>query len=406
MILLDGCFIIELFRKSEIYKKTRQEEYDPIFQTEWMVSTIARDLLLFENQLPLFILSKLFGMNESNGSRNLEEHFVHIEEKDGISVGSSTSTVQIIPTQLNDLVLGFFSSFLPFQWNVETSTYNSTEKIEHLLHLTDEALTHSLLKIVYKNLEFGFRFKNAAFEHLLGGIHATICISILDIGIDHAKECQEAGVKLKKAEIFKHLFGLICKAAIPLLAKMKSTRKAISYFSECQRLKTGSRSQYLKELREAGVKFHKAKKFKRLHALREIDDRSIHSATELEEVGVKFKKDEKSNLVSIKFNNGLMEISPLSIEDRTETYLWNLIAYEHYCDPQNGSNYVYNYVCFMDRLIKSPKDVELLCQKGIISNCLGDDEIISAMVNKLAHHVAFSTSIYARTFMNLNMHCR
>ncbi|KAF5465137.1 hypothetical protein F2P56_015168 [Juglans regia] len=525
MMLLDGCFIIELFRKYEIYKKTIKEEYDPIFQTGWMLSTIARDLLLFENQLPLFILTKLFGMSESNRSGNLGEHIVDIEETNEISVGSSTSTAQIIPTQLNDLVLDFFSGALPFKWNVNTSTYNSTKKIKHLLRLTDEALTFSFLEMVYKRLELGFRFKNAEFEHLLGLIHATICISILDTEIDHAKECQEAGVKLKKAEIFKQQFSLIRKAVIPLLAKMKNTKKAISYYSECQRsgslvnmgekltdlhglkeiedwesipfgsellkarvefnmankfkdklyefcdwipipfafelkeagielnkannfkeiydrnrnedwmskqceigpqidgvelnviqkfkhllclnkIENWKSIPYGKELCEAGVKFDKAKKFKRLHALKEIDGWNIHSATELEEAGIKFKKAETSNLLSIQFNNGLMEISPLSIEDDTETYLRNLIAYEQYCDPQNGLNYVYNYVRFMDRLINSPKDVELLRRKGIISNCLGDDEIISTMVNKLGHRISFFNNIYARTFTNLNMHCR
>ncbi|KAF5465150.1 hypothetical protein F2P56_015181 [Juglans regia] len=523
MMLLDGCFIIELFRKYEIYKKTRQKEYDPIFQTEWMLSIIARDLLLFENQLPLFILAKLFGMSESNGSRNLGEHIVDIEETDEISVESSTSTVQIVQTQLNDLVLGFFAAFLPFKWNVNTSNYNSTERIKHLLGLTHEALNPSLPIMICQRLEHGFRFKNAEFEHLLGLIHATICISILDTEIDHAKECQEAEVKIKKAEIFKHLFDLICKAVIPLLAKMKNTRKAISYSNECsgsldnmvekltdlhgpkevedwksipfglelleaqvgfnmankfkdklfeffdwipipfgfelkeagielnkaknfEKIYDRNRNEdwkskqceigpridgvelnaiqkvkhlfclnkienwiwksipYNKELREAGVEFHKAMKFKRLHALREIDNWNIHSATELVEAGIKFKKAEKSNLLSLKFNNGLMEISPLSIHGDTETYLRNLIAYEQY--RQNGSNYVYNYVRFMDCLINSPKDVELLRRNGIINNCLGDDEIISDMVNKLGHYVIFSTNIYARTSTNLNMHCR
>ncbi|KAG2726296.1 hypothetical protein I3760_01G106200 [Carya illinoinensis] len=212
----------------------------------------------------------------------------------------------------------------------------------------------------------GHRFKYTEFEHLLGLIHATICISILDTEIDNAKECQEAGVKFKMAEIFKDLFGLVCKAVIALLAIMKITRKT---------------------------------------ELTEIEHSNIHSVTELEEAGVKFKKAEKSNFFAIKFNNGLMEISTLSIEDDAETYLRNLIAYEQFCDGQNGSSYVYNYVRFMDRLINTSKDVELLRRKGIINNCLGDDEIISTMVNKLGHYVCFSNNIYARTSKNLNMHC-
>ena len=33
---------------------------EPIFETRWMLPTIARDLLMLENQLPLFVLHKIF----------------------------------------------------------------------------------------------------------------------------------------------------------------------------------------------------------------------------------------------------------------------------------------------------------------------------------------------------------
>ncbi|XP_035547364.1 UPF0481 protein At3g47200-like [Juglans regia] len=366
MMVLDGCLIIELFHKY----KTRDILEDPIFQMKWVLPRIAHDLLLFENQLPFFVLAKLFRKSESNNT-----HVVDIdEEKDEISVESSTSTDQVIQTRLNDLALIFFSCFLPCQWNVDASSHNSTEKINHLLSLAHEAFTPLLPLMVCQRLKLGFRFKNAEFEHLLGLIHATISISLLDIEIDHARERQEVGVKCKNPKIFKHLVGLICEAIIPLLAKMKNMRKA--------------------------------KKFKRLHDLTKIEHKNIHSATELEEAGIKFKKVEKSNVFSIKFNNGLMEISPLGIEDHTETYLQNLIAYEQYCHRHNDVNYVYNDVCFMDHLINTPKDVELLRRKGIIRNNLGDDEVISTMVNKLGHYVSISNNLYARTIMDVNMHCR
>ncbi|KAG6730988.1 hypothetical protein I3842_01G107700 [Carya illinoinensis] len=290
MMVLDGCFIIELFHNYEICWIM---EDDPIFQMKWVLPRIARDLLLLENQLPFFVLAKLFEMSENsntllhNRSTNFGEQVVDIDEKkDGISVESSTSITQIIQTRLTDLALNFFFKFLPFQWNANASSYNSNDKIKHLLCLVHEALTPSL------------------------------------------------------PNMNKH--------------------------------------------------------------------QNIHSATELKEAGIKFKKADKSNGFSIKFNNGLMEISPLCIEDHIETYLRNLITYEQYCDRQKSLDYVHDYVQFMENLINSPKDVELLRRKGIISNCLGDDEIISTMVNKLGHYISVSSSssIYARTSKNLNMHCR
>ena len=62
MMLLDGCFIIELFRKWA--KEELRDECDLIFQLVWMFPMLYCDLLLFGNQLSLFVLTKLFKMTQ------------------------------------------------------------------------------------------------------------------------------------------------------------------------------------------------------------------------------------------------------------------------------------------------------------------------------------------------------
>ncbi|VVB00963.1 unnamed protein product [Arabis nemorensis] len=58
MMILDGCFILMLFfiisRKVDITVKN-----DPIFKMPWVLPTIHSDLLLLENQVPLFLLETL-----------------------------------------------------------------------------------------------------------------------------------------------------------------------------------------------------------------------------------------------------------------------------------------------------------------------------------------------------------
>jgi hypothetical protein len=127
---------------------------------------------------------------------------------------------------------------------------------------------------------------------------------------------------------------------------------------------------------------------------------SIPSATELQEAGVKLRKLEGVNLFDIKFNNGVVKIPLLHIEDRSESIFRNLIAYEQY-SQNNNFKYVTDYVTFMDYLINSPKDVELLRRRGIIENGLGDDEAVSTMFNKLGHCVVVSDFCYAQIFSNL-----
>ncbi|CAM8881301.1 unnamed protein product [Rhodiola kirilowii] len=63
MMVLDGCFIIELFRK--VGSIVVIDEDDPL-RMPWIIICLARDLLLFENQVPYFILQSLFDLTSDN----------------------------------------------------------------------------------------------------------------------------------------------------------------------------------------------------------------------------------------------------------------------------------------------------------------------------------------------------
>ncbi|GLT31650.1 hypothetical protein SLA2020_063720 [Shorea laevis] len=65
MLVLDGCFIVELIH--QIFDGN-MDEY--IFRLDLIFSSVLHDLILFENQLPFFVLWELFGMMREN-ERNL-----------------------------------------------------------------------------------------------------------------------------------------------------------------------------------------------------------------------------------------------------------------------------------------------------------------------------------------------
>jgi hypothetical protein len=256
MLLLDGCFIIELFRKLAV--TNLREEFDPIFRVGWIFCTLKRDLLLLENQLPFFILTKLFEMT-------------------------------MVPNLHNDIIepaMHFFTSLPSLEYSYESGDVSS----------------------IRNN---------------------------------------------------KHLVGLIHKLIRPIENVVLDQKDRIS----------------------------------------------IRGATELLEAGVKFKKVEGVNLFDIKFNNGVLEIPLLKIEDRSESLFRNLIAYEQYSRNYH-LQYVTDYVSFMGYLIHSPKDVELLRRRGIIVNWLGDDEAVSTMFNKIGDGVVVYDLWYAEILSNLDKHCR
>ncbi|KAD5508645.1 hypothetical protein R6Q59_030725 [Mikania micrantha] len=82
MMVLDGVFLIELFRK--VGKLVHTQADDPIFKMGWISPFLMRDLLRIENQIPFFVLKKLFEESNSN-SRTLQslilEFFNHIVER-------------------------------------------------------------------------------------------------------------------------------------------------------------------------------------------------------------------------------------------------------------------------------------------------------------------------------------
>ncbi|CDP11155.1 unnamed protein product [Coffea canephora] len=131
----------------------------------------------------------------------------------------------------------------------------------------------------------------------------------------------------------------------------------------------------------------------------------IRCSMELAEAGIKLEKIAQEDIFDIEFENGTLRIPTLAIEERTESFLRNLVAYEQYCGDQ--INLVTDYVTFLGCLIKSEKDVTKLSHHGIIDNFVGESEVISEMFNKMIVCIVGPSRNfhYAEIFSRLNIHC-
>ncbi|KAL0331188.1 UNVERIFIED_CONTAM: hypothetical protein Sangu_1664300 [Sesamum angustifolium] len=112
------------------------------------------------------------------------------------------------------------------------------------------------------------------------------------------------------------------------------------------------------------------------------------------------------SLMDIKFVGGVLRIPQLNIYYETESQFTNLVAYEQYL-PDGEPRYVSDYTFFLHCLINTPHDVELLRRRGIIGNCLGNDEEVSLMFNRLGKSILTSSKFsYSQTFADVNKHYR
>ena len=73
------------------------------------------------------------------------------------------------------------------------------------------------------------------------------------------------------------------------------------------------------------------------------------------------------------------------VDDRTECILKNLIALEEYHYPSEA--YVMNYASFMDYLIDTKEDVDLVVEKNVISHHLGNKLDMETLFNNPHKHV-------------------
>ncbi|KAK9928028.1 hypothetical protein M0R45_025185 [Rubus argutus] len=130
----------------------------------------------------------------------------------------------------------------------------------------------------------------------------------------------------------------------------------------------------------------------------------IPCASSLQEAGVKFKKGRSINgILDIKFSNGVLEIPSLIIQETTEAIFRNLISFEqcyHRCYPG-----ITSYVMLLDCLINTSKDINILCESGIIQNWLNPEEA-AQIFNKLYQDTSVSQFYYLELCGEVNKYCR
>uniref|UniRef100_A0A6N2KWU3 Uncharacterized protein n=1 Tax=Salix viminalis TaxID=40686 RepID=A0A6N2KWU3_SALVM len=111
----------------------------------------------------------------------------------------------------------------------------------------------------------------------------------------------------------------------------------------------------------------------------------------LRKAGVKFQKTEDKCVLNVRFEKGVLKIPTLEVRDSLERLVRNVMAWEQCSKP------------FMDHLINTAEDVDLLIEEGIIINWLGDSKSVSRLMNNLSQR-SETTSYYSDICRKLNKH--
>ncbi|KAJ4798011.1 hypothetical protein LUZ62_049257 [Rhynchospora pubera] len=108
----------------------------------------------------------------------------------------------------------------------------------------------------------------------------------------------------------------------------------------------------------------------------------IPSVSELHEAGVKFKrKKNPRHLLDITFENGIMEIPALYIDDLNCVLLANILAFEQ--TAYGPREIISHFVSFFDNLIDTKFDVSWLERRKILINMIGSEAEAASFFNVL-----------------------
>ncbi|XP_073265038.1 UPF0481 protein At3g47200-like [Populus alba] len=129
----------------------------------------------------------------------------------------------------------------------------------------------------------------------------------------------------------------------------------------------------------------------------------IPSVTNLVDAGIKLKVGKSSSILDIKFQNGVLEIPPLLIQETTEVIIRNLISYEQSCP--NCTDRITSYAVLLDNLINTTKDMDTFTSSGIIDNWLNPDEA-TQFFNKLYQDAYLKNYYYLKLCREVNRYCQ
>ncbi|XP_078161178.1 UPF0481 protein At3g47200-like [Carex rostrata] len=378
MMLLDGCFVLEYFLKAIV------GNLNSIFEVGWNSHFINRDLVLQENQIPFFIVEKLYELIGFNQEFRMifPKYIAYFLLPDNSIFpdppAETTDTIESIitdpsaeipdprdeipdsppeildppaeipdlPAEFVDLVAAAIRDILDLLAEIRDPP---AEIIEFLAEIPDPpAEIHHLLHLCYHylvpNPEKPLVLSSKSFN-----LTKTFSANRIIKGLLH---------RFRSSKMFSSnriTKGLLHRFRSRLVRRRRSRHSTSQSLSVAFPNSTGN-----------------------------ISSMVMRSATELKQKGLKFtQQSNPRHMLDISFEYGVLKIPRLTIIDSTKPLFANLLAFEHSKYGKENSPFG-RFLSFLDKLVNTPNDVTILQECGILENWLGSQEELADFFNQVS----------------------
>ncbi|GKU97480.1 hypothetical protein SLEP1_g10623 [Rubroshorea leprosula] len=396
ILVLDGCFIIELFFNEydrQDYQQYHQRSMEEGFllygietQAAYLFQCLYHDLILLENQIPWFVLELLSNLLYGGDSKlkirkGAIRFFSKMFSHDGLSIPPALLEKEKVEHILDLLRKCLFLSSLRDEKNVQSSFLPSLIRFlflplwKLLLVPLWKRVLLPLLKPVFLPLRKHVFLP--LWEYLLLPLcrwkYLVLTLWALEQLWDFLRQWKYLVVPLA---LLMHLLDFLSEHLSSLTSHLLEFLQKLLEF--LQKLLIAPQAQ-VSEM-----------------------EMQVPSASRLKEAGVKFKRG-RSLRLDIKFQKGVLEIPSLLIHDSRETIFRNMIAFEQCyrgCHP-----IVTSYAKLMDNLIDTVEDIDILRKNGIICNSLNPEDA-TKFFNSLYNSTYISHNHYADIYKDVNCYCQ
>ncbi|CAK8540827.1 unnamed protein product [Lathyrus sativus] len=351
MMVVDASFLLEFLQVYTIEDETmilsvssRMSHLIDYGGRKLGHNVILKDIVMLENQIPLFILRKM-----------LEFKFASLELGDDmlflmfIGLYKEISPFKLVERDYPNIVISERAHLLDFLYNMIVPSLNDESEIENL-HNDNEQNEKSYVNYVKKIISEVWR--------LLLKL-TTILISLFK--------------KFKQCKAMKVITWLpwTVISNLPVVGIIKQPVEYFLFSKENEATKEGNENLNSNDITNKSLL---------------IDEIAIPSVTELSKSGVSFVAT-KGDISSISFDvkSTTLYLPTISLDINTEVFMRNLVAYE--ASTSSGPLVFTRYTEVMNGIIDTEEDARILREKGIILNHLKSDQEVAKLWNGMSKSI-------------------